>query len=157
MAAGEIATLVTDATPYLTAALTAYGVAVLIRVRDDAADTTVDMGRRLLQRVFGHRNDGEQLPAVLAEAVGAPNDLDTLGSLRLAIRRELEADRMMLADVREILASARTPAQTMIIHSGRDTYSSGRDMTINRRVDLCALPLLSARRTRPGNGERMRQ
>jgi len=34
MTTGEIATLVTDATPYLTAALAAYGGAVLTKVRD---------------------------------------------------------------------------------------------------------------------------
>lgn len=92
MAAGEIATLVTDATPYLTAALTAYGAAVLTKVRDDAADATVGLGRRLLQRIFGGRDDEEPLPVPLAEVVDAPDDADALGALRLAIRRELEGD-----------------------------------------------------------------
>jgi hypothetical protein len=135
MAAGEIATLVTDATPYLTAALTAYGTAVLTKVQDDAADATAGLGRRLLQRVFGRRNDGEPLPVPLAELVSAPDDTDRLSALRLAIRGELEADAKMLADVREILASAQTTVHAPVIHSGRDTYYSARDMTINRRAD----------------------
>jgi hypothetical protein len=135
VAAGEIATLVTDATPYLSAALAAYGAAVLTKVRDDAADATVSVGRRLLQRIFGRRNDGASLPILLAEAVNAPSDTDALGALRLAIRRELEADSEMLADVREILASAQTIVHTPTIHSGRDTYYSARDMTINRPPD----------------------
>ena len=59
--AGEIATLVTDATPYVTAALGAYGGAVLTKVQDDAADATVGIGRRLLQRVFGSRATDEPL------------------------------------------------------------------------------------------------
>ena len=33
--AGEVATLVTEATPYMTAAAGAYGAAVLAKVRDD--------------------------------------------------------------------------------------------------------------------------
>lgn len=135
MVAAEISTLVTDATPYLTAALTAYGGAVLTKVRDDAAGATVGVGRRLLQRVFGHRKDGEPLPVLVAEVVSAPDDADALGALRLAIRRELEADATMLADVREILASAQTTVHAPTIHSGRDTYYSARDMTINRPAD----------------------
>src|SRR5690242_15651011 len=108
MAAGEIATLVTDATPCLTAALTAYGTAVLTKVRDDAADATVGVGRRLLQRVFGSRKEGESPPALLTDVVMAPDDPDALGALRLAIRRALEEDTEMLADVRQILADSQT-------------------------------------------------
>ncbi len=135
MAAAEIATIVTDATPYLTAALTAYGTAVLTKARDDVADATVGVGRRLLQRIFGHRDEGEPLPVLLGDVINAPGDADTLGALRLAIRRELEADEKMLADVRQILASSQIMVNTPTIHSGRDTYYSARDMTIDRRPD----------------------
>jgi hypothetical protein len=135
MAAEEIATLVTDATPYLTAALTAYGTAVLAKVRDDAADATVGAGRRLLQRVFGREKAGEPLPVPLAEAIDSPDDADALGALRLAIRRELEADPRMLADVREIVFAAETEKHAPTIYSGRDTYYAARDMTINRPAD----------------------
>ena len=131
---GDIATLVTDATPYVSAALGAYGGAVLTKVRDDAADATVGVGRRLLQRVFGRREEGEPLPVSLGEVIGAPGDADALGALRLVIRRELEADAEMLADIREILASGPAAVHAPIIHSGRDTYYSGRDMTINRHA-----------------------
>jgi hypothetical protein len=131
----EIATLVTDATPYLTAALTAYGTAVLTKVRDDAADATVGAGRRTLQRVFGHRKADEPLPATLAEVVNGPDDADALGALRLEIRRKLEADAKMLADVREVIASAQVGTHAPTIQSGRDSYYAGRDMTINRRAN----------------------
>ena len=135
MATGEIATLVTDATPYLTAALAAYGGAVLTKVRDDAADATVGVGRRLLQRIFGRIGDGGSLPVPLAEVISAPDDTDALGALRLVMRRALEADPEMLADVREILASGQATVHAPTIHSGRDTYYSGRDMTINHRAE----------------------
>ena len=48
VASREVATLIADATPYVTAAVGAYGGAVLAKVRDDAADATVGVGRRLL-------------------------------------------------------------------------------------------------------------
>jgi hypothetical protein len=69
--AREVATLVADATPYLTAAVSAYGGAVLAKARDDAADATVGVGRRLPQRVFGRQKETEPLPELLASAPGA--------------------------------------------------------------------------------------
>jgi len=133
--AGEVATLVADATPYVTAAVGAYGGAVLAKVRDDAADATVGVGRRLLQRVFGRRNENEPLPEPLAELVSYPDDADVLAALRVAIRRQLEADAAMLADVRSLLASAPGTTVTQHVRAGRDAYVAGRDMTINRRPE----------------------
>jgi len=135
MAANEIATLVTEATPYVTAAVGAYGGAVLAKVRDDAADATVGAGRRVLQRVFGRKRDGEPLPAPLAAVVVHPGDDDALGMLRYAIRQALEADAAMLAEVRQILADAPGSTVTQHISAGRDAYVAGRDMTINRPAD----------------------
>lgn len=140
----EVAALVASSTPYLSAALAAYGTAVLSKARDEAADATVSVGRRLLQRVFGRRpGDGaaeEALPAALAGAAAAPSDADVLGALRLAIRRELEADPAMLADVREILGSGHGVLNAPRIRSGRDTYYAGRDMEVNRAADPAPWP-----------------
>ena len=133
--AGEVATLVADATPYMTAAVGAYGGAVLAKVRDDAADATVGVGRRLLQRVFGRRTDNEPLPEPLAELVSYPDDADVLAALRVAIRRHLEADAAMLADVRSLLASAPGTTVTQHIRAGRDAYVAGRDLTVNRPAE----------------------
>lgn len=133
--AGEVATLVGEATPYMTAAVGAYGAAVLAKVRDDAADATVGLGRQLLQRVFGHHGEEEPLPEPLADVVADPEDADALGALRLAVRRQLESDAAMLADVRTLLASAPGSTVAQQIHAGRDAYVSGRDMTINRRSE----------------------
>ena len=135
MAAGEVTALVTDATPYMTAALTAYGTAVLTKVRDDAADATVGVGRRLLQRICVRREDREPLPVLLAEVGSALDDAAALETLRLASGRELEADAKMLADVRQILAAGQITRHAPTIHSGRDTFYSGRDMTIHRPAD----------------------
>jgi hypothetical protein len=132
MTANEIATLVTDATPYVTAAVGAYGGAVLAKVRDDAADATVGVGRRFLQRVFGRSQDGAALPPPLAAVVLDPGDEDAMGGLRLAIRQALAADAAMLAAVKEILAAAPRSTVTQHISAGRDAYVAGRDLTIHR-------------------------
>lgn len=131
----EIATLVQDASPYLTAAAAAYGLKVLEDVRDDAAAGTVELGRRLLRRVFGRKEQGEPLPPALVQVVSAPEDADALGALRLEIRQHLAASEDMLSDVRDLLASAPSVTHAPTIRSGRDTYYSGRDMTVNRYAD----------------------
>ena len=64
---GDVASLAAEMTPYVSAAVGAYGGAVLAKVQDDAADATVGLGRRLVQRVFGTRRDGEPLPGPLAD------------------------------------------------------------------------------------------
>ena len=130
--AGEVATLVADATPYVTAAVGAYGGAVLAKVRDDAADATVGVGRRLLQRVFGHRTADEPLPAPLAALAADPGDSDALGMVRWTLRQALEADAVMLEEVRSMLVSAQGVLVKQNVRAGRDAYAAGRDMTINR-------------------------
>jgi hypothetical protein len=132
MPGSEIAELVTTATPLVSAAVGAYGTAVLAKVRDDAADATVGAGRRVLQRVFGRRRDGDPLPQPLAVLAADPGDPDALGAVRLAIRQALLADAAMLEEVKQILASAPGTPVTQHIRAGRDAYVSGRDMTINR-------------------------
>jgi|HubBroStandDraft_6_1064221.scaffolds.fasta_scaffold595591_1 hypothetical protein len=129
---GEAAVLVADATPYVTAAVSAYGGAVLAKVRDDAAGVTVGVGRRLLQRVFGHREEGEPLPEALAALSADPADADAAAVVRWAMRQALEADATMLEEVRAMLTSAQGVSVKQSIHAGRDAYVSGRDMTINR-------------------------
>lgn len=131
----EIAVLATQASPYLSAAAAAYGMKVLEDIRDDAASGTVDLGRRLLQRVFGRKKHGEPLPAPLAQVVSSPEDSDALSALRLEIRQKLAADAGMLSDVRKILQSGTTTVHAPVINSGRDTYYAERDMTINRPAD----------------------
>jgi hypothetical protein len=130
--AAEVAALVADATPYVTAAASAYGGAVLAQVRDDAADATVGLGRRLLQLVFGRQAEGEPLPAPLATLAADPADVDALGMVRWLMRQALEADDTMLQEARSILSSATGMAGTQTVHAGRDAYVAGRDMTINR-------------------------
>jgi hypothetical protein len=125
---GDVASMAAEMTPYVSAAVGAYGGAVLAKVRDDAADATVGLGRRLLQKVFGHRGEGEPLPDPLGALAADPGDGDALAAVRLAIRRALADDPALQAEVRSMLADAPGVAQQ--IHAGRDAYTAGRDQTV---------------------------
>jgi hypothetical protein len=125
--AGEVASIAVEMTPYVSAAFGAYGGAVLAKVRDDA---TVGLGRRLLQRVFGRRNPQEPLPGPLADLAVDPDDAMALSAVTYAIRKALEADAAMLAEVRTMLASGPGKTVTQNIRAGRDAYVAGRDQTV---------------------------
>jgi hypothetical protein len=126
--AGEVASLAAQMTPYVSAAVGAYGGAVLAKVRDDAADATVGLGRRLLQRVFGQRREGEPLPEPLGALAADPDDGDALAAVRLAIRQALADDPPLREEVQSMLASV--PGVTQRVRAGRDAYTAGRDQVI---------------------------
>ncbi len=109
---GDVVQVVAEITPYITAAAGAYGVAVLARTQEEAATATVAFGRRLAQRVFGIRSDGEELPEALADVVEDPDDPDNTAALRKAVRKALLADGELAADVRALLAQAPTAVRT---------------------------------------------
>jgi hypothetical protein len=125
---GDVASIAAEMSPYISAAVGAYGGAVLAKVRDDAADATVGLGRRLLQQVFGHRDAGEPLPAPLNDLVADPGDADALAAFRLEIRKVLAADPALEAEVRAMLAG--TAGVTQQVRAGRDAYTAGRDQTV---------------------------
>jgi dienelactone hydrolase len=125
---GDAAWLAAEMTPYVSAAVGAYGGAVLAKVRDDAADATVGLGRRLLQRVFGTRGEAESLPDPLADLAADPGDEDALAAVRLLVRKALAADAVLASEVASMLAGAPGVAQQ--VHAGRDAYTAGRDQTV---------------------------
>jgi CHAT domain len=133
----EIAAIAAEVTLAAAAALSAYGLTVLTKAKDDLADatvSTVSTGRRALQRIFGLRAEGGGLPVVLAEVIENPGDEDYLAALRLAIRKALQAGgAQLLADVREITGTARPDVTvTQTVTAGRDAYVAGRDQMITR-------------------------
>ena len=124
---GDVVSLAAEMTPYVSAAVGAYGGAVLAKVRDEAADATVGLGRRLLQRVFGSRSAGEPMPGPLADLAASPQDEDAFAAVRLAIRKALAADPVLAAEVRSMLG---TQNGTQQVRAGRDAYTAGRDQVI---------------------------
>jgi hypothetical protein len=125
---GDAVSLAAEMTPYVSAAVGAYGGAVLAKVRDEAADATVGLGRRVLQRIFGSRGEGEELPEPLADLVADPYDADALAAARMAIKKALAADPVLEAEVRSLLAGA--PGVSQQVSAGRDAYTAGRDQTV---------------------------
>ncbi len=98
--------LAQELTPYATAAVTAYGAAVLARVESDAADATVSFGQRLLLRLTG-RDAPDAQPTAEQDAVadsvsdlaGAPDDADLVAMVRVQIRRLMVADPTLAAEI----------------------------------------------------------
>jgi hypothetical protein len=64
---------------------------VLAKANDQAADATVGLGRRILQRIFGPRAAGE-VPHPVADLAADPDDPDLQAALRVAIRKLLAED-----------------------------------------------------------------
>jgi predicted nucleotide-binding protein (sugar kinase/HSP70/actin superfamily) len=98
--AGEI-------TPYVTAAASAYGAAVLTQTQEEAATATVAFGRRMAQRIFGTGAEGEEMPEALADVIEDSEDGDNRAALRKAIRKALEADADLAAEAERVLHQAR--------------------------------------------------
>ena len=125
---GDMASLATEAMPYVAAAVGAYGGAVLAKARDEAADATVSLGRRLLHRIFGSRDAIEPLPDPLAALVADPDDNDVQATVRLAICRALASDFRVEAEVRSMFFHPR--GLTQHPRAGRDAYTAGGDQMI---------------------------
>ena len=102
----DVTQVVGEITPYITAAVGAYGLGVLTRTQDEAADATVALGRRLAQRIFGVRTEDGRLPEALADIAAEPEDPDTEAALRRAVRRALLADERLAAEARVLLREA---------------------------------------------------
>ena len=132
---GELASLAGEVSPYVTAAVAAYGAAVLAQARDQAAEATVGLGRRVLQRIFGIRPPGD-VPVVIADLAADPGDADLQAALRVEIRRVLAADLWLAAEVREMLAGAAVVAvsasgdRSVAAQSISGVASTGDDTTI---------------------------
>jgi hypothetical protein len=124
----DVASLAAEMTPYVSAAVGAYGGAVLAKAQDDAAGATVELGRRLLQRVFGTRREDEPPPDPVADLAASPGDEDAVAAVRLAIRKALAADPELEAQVRSVLAAGAGVIQH--VQARRDAYSAGMNQTV---------------------------
>jgi hypothetical protein len=117
---GDLVPLAAQAMPYMTAAAGAYGTAVLVKAKGEAADATVNLGRRLLQRIFGTENKGDRLPEPLQDLIANPEDPDVAAALRLQIRKLLAADPKLEAEIRSMLV----PVGTSITASGERSIAA---------------------------------
>jgi acyl-CoA reductase-like NAD-dependent aldehyde dehydrogenase len=104
----EIVQLVEQAGPYLTTAVSAYGVAVFTRAETAAADATADLGRRMLQAVWRRRDEQgrAELEAAVRDAAEAPQDEDAAAALRQQIKRVLREDVELRAELARMLPAS---------------------------------------------------
>ncbi|NLU68840.1 hypothetical protein HCC30_16485 [Streptomyces sp. HNM0574] len=101
----EIAQWVQQAGPVVASGVSAYGVAVLTRTQDAAADATVNLGRRILQTVW-QRGDEEgrgELERVVAEAAGAEDAASASDELGRFLGRALRDDPELRAQLSAML------------------------------------------------------
>jgi hypothetical protein len=120
----EIVQFMEQAGPYMTAAIGAYGGAVLSRAEDAAVDATANLGRRMLRAVW-HRRTGQraELERVVQEVAEDPNDTDAVGSLRNQIKRAVREDADLLRELADLLAAA-PPGSVMAF--GRAAVATGK-------------------------------
>jgi hypothetical protein len=110
-------TVAAQVTPFLLKAVQTLGGKVWDRASDAAAEDAAGFGHRLLARLLGRDSDpGAQADSAteggpgqvaVAEAVGdlvaAPDDQDLQAALRVAVRRLLAGDPVLLAEVVDLV------------------------------------------------------
>ncbi|KUM99105.1 hypothetical protein AQI95_40680 [Streptomyces yokosukanensis] len=101
----EIAQWVEQVWPYVASAVGAYGVAVFQRAEDAAVDATANTGRRMLQAVWGRRDERGQaeLEAAVQDVAEAPDDTDAVGAMRQQIKWALQDDAGLRTELAGLL------------------------------------------------------
>lgn len=104
----DVAQLAGEVTPYVTAAVGAYGTAVFTKAEDEAATASVNLGRRILQRLFrrGEDDSTARLESAIAELAEAMDDEGARDILAIRIRQLLATDDELVADVEEMMTEA---------------------------------------------------
>ncbi len=135
----EIVQFMEQAGPYMTAAIGAYGGAVLSRAEDAAVDATANLGRRML-RAGWHRRTGQraELERVVQEVAEDPNDTDAVGSLRNQIKRAVREDADLLRELADLLAAAPPGPGSVIANKFRDraAVATGAGTAISGNVTI---------------------
>lgn len=136
---GDLATLAAEVSPYVTAAVGAYGGAVLARAQEDAADVTVEWGRRILQRIFGVKDTPEEIPEAVVDLAGDPSSEDFQAALRVRIAKMLATDAALAEEVRGLLAQAASGVtvtavgeRSIAAHTISGAAITGNNNTIHR-------------------------
>ncbi|MER7204157.1 hypothetical protein CG723_45475 [Streptomyces sp. CB01635] len=95
-----------EITPYVVTAIGAYGTAVLTRARDQAADATVSLGREILQRFARRNRHGQELESVVRDVAEDPQNPAIQEALRGQLRRILQGDPELAAELGTLLAQS---------------------------------------------------
>ncbi|MBT2234270.1 hypothetical protein [Nonomuraea sp. NEAU-A123] len=131
----DVSAVVALAMPYVSAAIGAYGNAVLNKAQDVAADETVGLGRRLLQRIWQRPESQAELESAVADRVQAPDDDDSLAALRLQIKKALAADPALAKEFADMLGPAAAPAAVTVSAVGERAVAAGTNTGIIQTGD----------------------
>ncbi|MBI1758340.1 MAG: hypothetical protein HYR62_03815 [Actinobacteria bacterium] len=111
--------------PYLTAVITTYGTTVLDRVRDDAAEASVDaatgVGRRILRRLLGRNESRAEVEAAVTDLANRPGDEAAELTLRAQVMTALRDDPPLRADLMSLLP---TPAGVTVTAVGERSVAA---------------------------------
>jgi len=102
----DAAALAAAAVPHVLAAVGVYGAAVASKVEEASATATVNLGSRLLRRVLGREESAAAVQQAVTEVAQEPGDDDRVAVLRAELRRALQADPQLAADVASLLGEA---------------------------------------------------
>jgi hypothetical protein len=98
------------AMPYITAAVTAYGLNTLDKVRDalvdKASDATVGVGHRLLLRILGREESRQVIEGAVLDVVAGEEGSEA--ALQLQIRKALNADPELARETAQMMPAVRT-------------------------------------------------
>ena len=112
------ASMIDAAVTSLSAAFGAYGTAVLTRGENAAADATLRLGQRLLERLRHHPQVGSQISQAAADAAAHPDAGDALNLLRVLIAGAVSTDQDLAKDLRAMLAEQAAPAGSRTVAIG---------------------------------------
>ena len=118
------------------AAAGAYGRAVLTDVDNMAADGTVRLGQRLLARLRRIKHSGAQIETAVRDVAEHPEDQDFQVALRAQIKKAVEADPDLEADLVALLKAggvtiSATGARAVAVQHNEGIVSTG-DNAVNR-------------------------
>ncbi|MFF4607594.1 hypothetical protein ACFY12_33265 [Streptomyces sp. NPDC001339] len=128
-------TVANDVVPYVTAAVTAYGSAVVTRTTDTAADATVSLGRRIVQRLWSREENRDGLEQAIEEVAEDPQDDDAQAALRVQVRRILRQDSELAAELAQLLPARSFTASgdgAVAVETNNGIISTGDGATIQR-------------------------
>lgn len=102
----DVVQLAHAAATAIEASVVAYGLAVVSKAEDQAADGTVRLGRRILESLRGKGRARHELDGAVRDLAGNPGDGDALAALRMQIRKVLANDPELIQQVRDILGES---------------------------------------------------
>lgn len=123
--------------PYVTAAVTAYGVTTLDKVRDavvdKASDATVGVGHRLLNRILGRAESRQVIEGAVLDVEAGEED--SAAALKLQIRKALAADPELAREVAAMLPAGAVHVEasgerSIAIQHNSGVASTGDNATI---------------------------